>query len=554
MKDNIKIYCLNTGEFIDAEGGEDLLGVAARLRDKLGFDPLCARVNNKTEGLHYRLYAPKDVEFMSPVDDNATRAYVRSLCMILYKAVTDLYPGARLRVEHSVSRGYFCRITGAGLPVQAEELEKTMRRIVAEDMPFVFHEERTEDVLRIFERQGLDDKVRLIQTAHQPYTTYYTLGDLADMYYGCLAPRSGMINVFALTPYKEGFLLRGRDPKNPAVPPQAITQEKMFRAFTDYVDFNNVLGISNVGELNVAVDEGRAKSLINVAEALHDRYLGRISDEITRRYHQGGARVVLIAGPSSSGKTTTSKRLAIQLMTNLMKPFTISLDNYFVNRDQTPRDAEGDYDYESLYSLDLKQFNRDLNDLIAGKEVRLPTYVFETGTRIYKDDPVRLDPGEILIVEGIHGLNPELTKDIPEDQKFRVYVSALTTLSIDDHNWVPTTDNRLLRRIIRDHKYRGTSALDTLKRWPKVRAGEERWIFPYQENADATFNSSLLFELGVMRDYAEEILSRVPSDVPEYATAYRLRKFLSYFRPISIEAVPPTSLLREFLGGSSLHY
>ena len=429
-----------------------------------------------------------------------------------------------------------------------------MRRIVDADLPFVFHEERTTEVTEIFRRQGLEDRVRLIGTVHNPYTTYYTLDGIADMYYGCLVPRTGIVDVFALTPYKEGFLLRAFDIRNPAVPPQPVTQEKMFKAFTDYVSFNKVLGVSNVGELNTVVDQGRAESLINVAEALHDRYLGHISDEISRRYHNGGARIVLIAGPSSSGKTTTSKRLAIQLMTNLMKPLTISLDNYFVNRDRTPRDSEGDYDYESLYALDLEQFNRDLNALIDGKEVRLPTYSFETGTPLYKDDPVRLEPGEILIVEGIHGLNPELTADIPDEQKFRVYVSALTTLAIDDHNWVPTTDNRLLRRIIRDYKYRGTGALDTLRRWPKVRAGEERWIFPYQENADATFNSSLLFELGVMRDYAEEILSRVPSDVPEYATAYRLRKFLSYFRPIPVNAVPPTSLLREFLGGSSFHY
>lgn len=554
MEDKIKIYCLNTGEYMEARGGESLLELASRLRDRLGFEPVCAHVNNKTEGLHYRLYAPKDVEFLTLTADSSQRAYVRSLCMILYRAVTRLYPGARLCVEHSVSRGYYCQIHGAGKNVSATELETEMRRIVDADLPFVFHEERTTEVTEIFRRQGLEDRVRLIGTVHNPYTTYYTLDGIADMYYGCLVPRTGMVDVFALTPYKEGFLLRAFDIRNPAVPPQPVTQEKMFKAFTDYVSFNKVLGVSNVGELNTVVDQGRAESLINVAEALHDRYLGHISDEISRRYHNGGARIVLIAGPSSSGKTTTSKRLAIQLMTNLMKPLTISLDNYFVNRDRTPRDSEGDYDYESLYALDLEQFNRDLNALIDGKEVRLPTYSFETGTRLYKDDPVRLEPGEILIVEGIHGLNPELTADIPDEQKFRVYVSALTTLAIDDHNWVPTTDNRLLRRIIRDYKYRGTGALDTLRRWPKVRAGEERWIFPYQENADATFNSSLLFELGVMRDYAEEILSRVPSDVPEYATAYRLRKFLSYFRPIPVNAVPPTSLLREFLGGSSFHY
>ena len=310
----------------------------------------------------------------------------------------------------------------------------------------------------------------------------------------------------------------------------------------------------NAGELNRTVEAGRTAMLINVAEALHDKYIARISDEITARYHRGGARVVLIAGPSSSGKTTTTKRLGIQLMTNLLKPQMISLDDYFVDRTQTPRDADGDYDYESLYALDLPLFNRDLNAIIAGEEVALPTYNFQTGTREYRGNTIRLTEGSILLIEGIHGLNPELTAAVAEDMKFRIYVSALTTISIDDHNWVPTTDNRLLRRIIRDYKYRGASAEDTIRRWPSVRRGEERWIFPYQENADATFNSSLLFELGVMKDYAEDILGRVPRDTPEYGEAHRLRKFLSYFLPIGEKNIPSTSLLREFLGGSSFHY
>lgn len=554
MTRNIRIYIVNLDRYIEVEGGTTLLEVSRQIAGELPFSPICALVNNKNEGLDFALYAPKDVRFLDRTHDSGRRVYVRSLCMMLYLAVNRLYPGARLTVEHSVSRGYYCRIPGAGCPVSAEALEAEMRRICTENLPFIRHEERTTEVIEIFRRQRLTDKVLLLETTHQPYTVYHTLDGMADSYYGCLAPATGAIDVFALTPYKEGFLLRGFDPQNPSVPPQPVTQEKMFRAFTDYVAFNHVLGVSNVGELNEAVTRRRAKDLINVAEALHERYLGRISDEITRRYRAGGARVVLIAGPSSSGKTTTTKRLAIQLMTNLLKPVMISLDDYFVNREITPRDATGDYDYESLYALDLEQFNKDLNAIIAGEEVELPSYSFELGRRFYKGNRVRLEPGAILLIEGIHGLNPELTSHIADEQKFRVYVSALTTLAIDNHNWVPTTDNRLLRRIIRDYKYRGTSALDTLKRWPSVRAGEERWIFPYQENADATFNSSLLFELGVMRDYAEEILRQVDSDTPEFATAYRLRKFLSYFRPIAMEAIPPTSLLREFLGGSSFHY
>ena len=550
----IKVYVLNTGSYAEVAGGTKLSRIAADIAGQLPFRPICARVNNKTEGLNYEVYSPKDVEFLDRTSDSGQRVYVRSLCMMLYRAVTLLYPGARVCLEHSVSRGYFCRIKGADVPVDADALVAKMHELSRAALPFRRREERRTEVIELFRRQGLADKVKLLETIHDPYVVYHTLDGLADMYYGCLAPDTSMIDVFALTPYHDGFLLRGFDPANPAVPPQPVTQEKMFRAFTDYLEFNRVLGVSNVGEMNAAVDAGKARDIINVAEALHEKYITKISDEITRRYHRGGARFVLIAGPSSSGKTTTCKRLAVQLMTNLLKPVTISLDNYFVDRQHTPRDAGGDYDYENLYALDLEAFNADLNALLEGKEVKLPTYSFETGQRFYKGDSIRLDEGSILLIEGIHGLNPDLTRQVPESQKFRVYVSALTTLSIDDHNWVRTTDYRLLRRMIRDYKYRGTTALETLRRWPKVRAGEERWIFPYQENADATFNSSLIFELGVIKDTALEVLRGVTGDCPEYATAYRLLKFLSYFRAIPPEAVPPTSLLREFLGGSSFHY
>jgi uridine kinase len=360
--------------------------------------------------------------------------------------------------------------------------------------------------------------------------------------------------VFNLVPYKEGFLLMAFDHKNPTQAATPFMQEKMYQAYVDYLHFNSVIGVANVGELNKAVDEQHSADLINVAEALHDKKIADIADEITRRYHNGGARIVLIAGPSSSGKTTTTKRLGIYLMANLLKPKMISLDNYFVNRADTPRDESGDYDYESLYALDLRQFNDDLTALLRGDEVELPTYNFELGCRQYKGDRLQLEDNSILLIEGIHGLNPELTSAIPEVMKYRVYVSALTTLNIDDHNWIPTTDNRLLRRIIRDYKYRGTSARENIRRWPSVRRGEERWIFPYQENADSTFNSSLLFELGVMKEYGESILRDVPNDAPEYAEAHRLRRFLSYFKRIGERGVPPTSLLREFLGGSSFHY
>ncbi|MCI9053860.1 MAG: nucleoside kinase [Muribaculaceae bacterium] len=556
MASTIKIYCINTSEYVEVEGGASLLEVSRRLAPQLGFEPICARVNNKNEAMAYQLFQPKTVEFLPVTSPSGERAYIRSLCMVLYRAVTRVAPQARLSIEHSISRGYYCRLGSAVecTPGLVSAIAAEMRDIVGRDLPFERNEALTADVIRLFEEQGLDDKVSLLRTTHQIYTTYYRLDGICDSYYGTLAPRTGMLRVWELRPFKEGFLLVGFDHVNPDVPPQHLTQEKMYRAFTDYVDFNAIAGVRNVGELNDTVERRRAADLVNVTEALHEKALARISDEITRRYHEGGARVVLIAGPSSSGKTTTTKRLGIQLMTNLLKPQLISLDNYFINRELTPRDETGDYDYESLYALDLEQFNRDLNAILAGEEVELPTYNFELGRRQYKGQRLRLDEGSILLIEGIHGLNPALTAQVEERMKFRVYVSALTTITIDNHNWIPTTDNRLLRRIIRDHKYRGTSAIETIRRWPSVRRGEEKWIFPYQENADATFNSSLLYELAVMRDFAEPILKKVPHDVVEYSEAYRLLKFLSYFEPIELRMIPSTSLLREFLGGSSFKY
>lgn len=552
----IKVFCKNLDRYISIEGGTQLSAIAASLEPELGFRPICCRVNNKTEALHYAVYQPKLVEFQPRTVGSGPRVYTRSLCMLLYAALKALYTDVRLTIEHSISHGYYCRLEGRqGLSdAETEAIKAEMRRLVDADITYEPHEVLTSHAVEIFERQALDSKALLVSTTHDIYTTYYTLGDVADSYYGVLAPSTAHIDVFDLRPYHEGFLLLPFDPACPTQPAQPVEQEKMYRAFTDYLRFNRIIGVGNVGELNTFILHHRVADLINVAEALHEKMLAHISDNITERYRRGGARVVLISGPSSSGKTTTTKRLAIQLMTNLLKPQMISLDDYFVDREHTPRDADGDYDYESLYALDLAQFNADLADILAGKEVELPTYNFETGCRQYDGKRLRLEPGSILLIEGIHGLNPDLTPGIPEEMKYRVYVSALTTLSIDDHNWINTTDNRLLRRIVRDHKYRGTSAEATIRRWPSVRRGEEKWIFPYQENADAMFNSSLIFELGVLRDTAEQILRSVPSDVPEYAEAYRLRKFLSYFRPIPADLIPSTSLLREFLGGSSFKY
>ena len=563
MPDTLTIYCKNTGTYVPVEGGESLFSIYSRLRDQINpagdpvLDPVCALVNNKNEGLSFNVFQPRQVEFLNRFTSSGSRTYIRSLCMVLYRAVSKLFPAARLCIEHSISRGYYCRLRNIPSLSKDElnEIKDEMRSLVERDLRFERKEKLTADVIKIFEAQGLKDKVTLLRTIRQLYTTYYTLDGICDSYYGVLAYSTGCLRAFDLRLYKEGFLLYGFDPDSQADKiPAFVNQEKMYRAFTDYLEFNHIIGIHSVGELNEAVLNRDTASLINVAEALHDKMISRISDEITRRYRQGGARIVLVAGPSSSGKTTTTKRLEIHLLANLMKPQTISLDDYFVDRTTTPRDENGDYDYESLYALDLKQFNKDLNLILQGAEVELPSYNFERGQRVYKGKKIKLEENGVLLIEGIHGLNPELTANIEEAMKYRVYVSALTTISIDDHNWIPTTDNRLIRRIIRDYKYRGASAEDTIRRWPSVRKGEEKWIFPYQENADATFNSSLLFELGVMKERGEEILSQVPQDVPEYAEAYRLRKFLSYFLPVNISSIPSTSLLREFLGGSSFRY
>lgn len=557
MNDKIQIFCENTGKYMDVKGGETLLDVYNRIKNEISVKPICAHVNHKTEGLNYPLFMPKMVNFIDEGNPSGQRMYVRSLCMVLAKAVHDLYPAACLCIEHSIAGGYYATIdrqTADAATVAA--VKRRMEEIIAADIPFVRSTKLTTDVIKLFRNAGMADKVTLLETATDLYTTYYSLEGFVDSYYGDLVPSTSYVGVFDLVPYESGLLLLPPDFDGDRTKPAGINpQPKLFKAFTDYIKLNKTVGVGSVGMLNKAVaDKSNVGMLIAVAETIHDKKIGAIADQITERFRQGGARVVLVAGPSSSGKTTTTKRLSIHLLANLVRPQMISLDNYFVDREHTPRDENGDYDYESLYALDIEQFNKDLTDLIAGKEVAMPSYDFTTGKRTYKGNKLRLDDNSILLMEGIHGLNPELTASIPDEMKYKVYVSALTTLNIDNHNWVPTTDNRLLRRIVRDFKYRGTSALDTIRRWPSVRRGEGKWIFPYQENADAMFNSSLIFELGVMKDFAEPILKQVPHNVPEYAEAYRLLSFLSYFNAIPNRQIPATSLLREFLGGSSFKY
>lgn len=558
MKD-IKIFCVNVGKEFDIKGGSTLLE-ASKLMLPKGVNPICALVNNKTEALDFILYSPKRIEFLGTDSPEGREVYIRSLCMLLYKGVRALFPDLKLRIELSISRGYYCRLLDSAgnavtpSPVQVQSLNDNMLRYVQQDIPFCRYEQPTFEVIDIFRHEGLTDKTELLGTLNQLYTTYYRLDDVADSYYQPLAPSTGYLEVFDLIPYKKGFLLLGVDPTDNTVPATPLEQEKMHKAFVEHLRFNKIIRVSNVGALNRAVEKGNTADLINVAEALHDKLLGRISDDIAERRHRGEAGIVMIAGPSSSGKTTSCKRLAIQLMTNLISPKMISLDDYFVDRDNTPRDESGDYDFESLYALDLKRFNSDLQRLLAGEEINLPTYSFEHGRRVEVKRPLRLDANDVLIIEGIHGLNPELTASIDPKNLYKIYVSALTTLRIDDHNWISTSDTRLLRRIVRDHKYRHIAAEETIRRWPSVRRGEEKWIFPFAENADATFNSSLIFEIGVMKEYAEPLLRAVGHDLRQYAVAYRLLRFLQLFRGVPANQIPSTSLLREFLGGSSFHY
>ncbi len=554
---NLKLRIVNLGADVDASAGESVADVYARIAPQIPFAPVCCRVNNKNEDLAYPIFAPKQIEFLGLAHPDGMRCYVRSLCLMLYRAVVTLYPGASLRMGNAVSGGYYFTLSCVEPTADnALAIKREMDSLVSRALPLTRCERPTEEVREMFRRQGLADKVKLLDTlADRLYSVYYMLDGIADAGVGPMAPDTASLAVFDIAAYEDGFLL---------MPPSAssgyrsaaavIAQPKLFRAFTAYRGFNRIVGISTAADVNEAVRERRTDMMVNVAEALCSKYIREIADTVTSRFREGGAKVVLISGPSSSGKTTFTKRLAIELLTNLIKPVMISLDDYFVDRHTTPVDENGELDYESLYALDLELFNSHLVALTRGDEVELPCYNFEQGRREYKNRRIRLAPDAILLIEGIHGLNPELTPGLSEEMKYRIYVSALTCCALDEHNWVSTTDTRLLRRIIRDYKYRGTSPLDTIRRWPSVRRGEERWIFPYQENADSIFNSSLLFELSVMREEAERVLATLPRTCPEYATATRLRRLLSYFAPISTHQIPPTSLLREFLGGSSFRY
>ena len=528
----LQIYCKNNNSTREFPEGSSLLDIYNGFNLAMPYGPVSAKVNNKVESLDFRVYYNKDIEFLDITSSSGMRTYVRSLFFILVKAVEELYPQGSISLEHPISKGYFCKLhidRTIGLD-DVQRIKQKMQEIIAADIPYTRTESHTEEVVRLFEKRGMMDKARLLDTYGQLYSYYYQLGNTVDCYYSSLVPSTGYIRLFDIVKYYDGLLLRIPNRENPTKLEEVVKQEKMLEVFQEYHRWNQILGISTVGDLNVACNEGHATDLINVSEALQEKKIAQIADEITHR-DQDGKRVklVLISGPSSSGKTTFSKRLSIQLMTNGLKPYPISLDDYFVNRNDTPLDENGKHDFESLYAVDLPFFEEQLTTLLNGGEVELPRYNFTTGKREMSGKKLRIDEHMILIIEGIHALNPALTPHIPNENKYKVYVSALTTILLDNHNYIPTTDNRLLRRIIRDYKYRNYSAEETIARWPSVRAGEEKWIFPYQENADAMFNSALLFELAVLKDYVEPVLRKVPNRCPEYSEAHRLLRFLNYF-------------------------
>ena len=553
MKQVIQIRCKNNKKIVNVNIGSTLSDALNEINLKMPYGPVCAKVNNKVEGLHYRLYHKKDVEFLDMTSGSGSRNYTRSVFFVLCKAVKDIWPKSHVVIDIPVSNGYYCDLR-IGRPVTEEDVAKVKARmdeIIAAAMPICRHESVTEKAIKLFSDLGDTAKVKLLQTTGRLYTTYYEIDGYYDFYYGSLLTNTKQIYLYGLDKYYDGMLLRIPTLKDPSILPEMIRQDKLFEIFKEHHHWQDVMEIRTVGDFNNAVDTDHSIDLINISEALQEKKIAHIADEIAKRK---GVKLILLAGPSSSGKTTTCKRLSIQLIANGLRPLQISLDDYFVDREQSPRDEKGDYDFESIHALNLKLINEQFNALFNGEEVELPRYDFSTGKSVKSGNKLKMEDNNVLVVEGIHALNPELTAQIPEELKYRVYVSALTTILLDDHNYIPTTDNRLLRRIIRDYKYRGVDARETIRRWPSVRAGENKWIFPFQENADVMFNSAMLFELAVIKQQAEPLLEQVPENCPEYSEAYRLLKFLKYIKPIPNTDIPPTSLLREFLGGSSFKY
>ena len=553
MTQLLHIRCKNNKKSLKVPMGSTLSDIFKEINLQMPYGPVSAKVNNKVEGLHYRVYHNKDVEYLDLHTQSGIRTYTRSLFLVLCKAVHDLYSRSEVIIDIPVSNGYYCNLK-LGHAITAEDVNRIrtrMQEIVNAHLPIQRFETTTEEAIDMFSKLGDEQKAKLLKSSGTLYTVYYVLDDYKDYYYGSMLTNTSQLYLFGLEPYFDGVLLRIPSVQDPSQLGALIRQDKMFEVFKEHHRWQSLLGIKTVGDFNGAVGNGEATNLINVSEALQEKKISQIADKIAAKKD---IKVVLIAGPSSSGKTTFCKRLSVQLLASGVKPVQISLDDYFVNREETPKDEQGEYDYESIYALNIPLINEQFNALFNGQEVELPKYNFQTGSSEKSGNKLHLEENNVLVVEGIHALNPTLTAQIPDDKKFKIYASALTTILLDNHNYIPTTDNRLLRRIVRDYKYRGCSAQETIRRWPSVRAGENKWIFPYQEQADVMFNTAMLFELAVIKPQAEEVLEQVPENCEEYAEAYRLRKFLKYFSPLPFRALPPTSLLREFLGGSSFKY
>lgn len=553
MEKLIKVHVLNNDKVVEVPIGSTIEEVYALSGVEIEHGPISANVNNKVEGMHYRVYKQKQVEFLDITSSSGSRAYTRSLFFVLCKAVHDLFTPCKVSIDIPVSNGYYVNLN-IGRPVTLDDagaIRRRMQEIIDAGYPIHRHETTTKEAIELFDSLHNRSKVKLLQSTGRLFTTYYDIDGYVDYYYGSLLTNTKQIYLFGVEKYFDGLLLRLPSREHPNELGEMTHQDKMFGIFKEHHQWQDILGLRTIGDLNETIMNGYSSELIQISEALQEKKIARIADEIAQRK---GIKLVLIAGPSSSGKTTTCKRLSVQLAVNGIHPVGISLDDYFLDRDKTPKDEKGDYDFEHLHALNLPLLNEQLTALFRGDEVELPRYNFQKGMSEWSGKKLQLKGNEVLVVEGIHALNPELTSEIPNDQIFRVYASALTTILLDNHNYVPTTDNRLLRRIIRDYKYRGVNAQETIRRWPSVRAGENKWIFPFQENADAMFNTAMLFEFAVIKSQAEPLLEQVPEDSKEYSEAYRLLKFLRYIRPIPETQIPPTSLLREFLGGSSFNY
>jgi len=556
METKIRIFCKNTNTYQEFEPGISLLEIYEQMNVSLPFRLAGVRVNNKSESLTYQCFRSKDVEFLDMSNSSGMRSYVRSLCFILSKAINDLCPNEKIYIEHPVSKGYYCELA-LNKTITDEfviRLRNRMSEIIAEDIPFEIRSAQTDKVVELLRKHNMEDKALLLESSGKVYATYNVLGGHIDYYYSALLPSTKWIYLFGIEKYNGGLLLRKPNISSPEELQPFVKQDKMMTVFREMLTYQKAMNQTNVGNLNKANKEGDIPVIVKVSEALQERKIMKIAGEIAEKFKNGGARAVLISGPSSSGKTTFCKRLQVQLLAETLSPISISLDDYYVNRVNTPLTEDGEYDFESLYAIDLDLFNSDLEKLLRGEKISLPTYDFTIGERVYKGNSIQMTDNSVLIMEGIHALNPALIPHIDQSLTYKVYVSALTTISLDDHNWIPTTDNRLIRRIVRDYQFRNYSAKETISRWNNVRKGEEDWIFPFQEEADAMFNSAMIYEFAALRRTAEPILTEVSPNEPEYSEAYRLLRFLSYFNYINVDELPNTSLLKEFLGGSSFRY